>query len=133
VELATPEQVVSFLRAVGDRLPVAADIYIFGGSALLLIGGTRKTADLDYTLRAALIDQCRAVIEAVANDLELDAEENVPGEFMPLPTGSDQRHLFVGRYGALTAYIFDPYSMAVMKVDRAFASDFGCAVSDQKR
>jgi hypothetical protein len=124
MELSAPEQVEAFLQAVGDRLPVAADIYIYGGSALLLIGGHRNTADLDFTLRAALVDECRAVIQAVANDLNLDAEENAPVDFMPLPTGSDQRHLLIGRYGALTAYVFDPYSMAVMKIDRAFASDF---------
>ncbi len=123
MELSTPEQIEAFLQAVGEQLPAAADIYIFGGSALLLIGGSRNTADLDFTLRAASIDACRAVIEAVANELDLDAEENAPADFMPLPTGSDQRHRYIGQYGALTAFIFDPYSMAVMKVDRAFASD----------
>jgi hypothetical protein len=54
----------------------------------------------------------------------LDAEESVPSEFMPLPPEADSRHELIGRFGQLTAYILDPYSIAVMKIDRAFPSDF---------
>ncbi len=42
---------------------------------------------------------------------------------MPLPAGFETRHRYLGQYGALTAYLFDPYSMAVMKIDRAFETD----------
>jgi len=42
---------------------------------------------------------------------------------MPLPLGAESRHRQIERYGQLTAYIFDPYSIALMKIDRAFKSD----------
>ena len=42
---------------------------------------------------------------------------------MPLPAGVETRHRPLGQYGRLTAYLFDPYSIAVMKVDRAFETD----------
>jgi len=36
---------------------------------------------------------------------------------------SESRHQLVGYYGQLSAYIFDPYSIALMKIDRAFERD----------
>jgi hypothetical protein len=81
MDLSAPDQILKFLAVVGERLQSPAEIYIYGGGALLLIG------------------------------------------FMPLPTGADQRHRWIGQYGLLAAYILDPYSMAVMKLDRAFPTD----------
>jgi hypothetical protein len=91
---------------------------------ILLVGGQRRTADLDYSLEATIPEPCRLVIREVAAELGLDVEENAPAEFMPLPTGVEVRHKLIGRFGRLEAFVFDPYSMAVMKVDRAFPSDF---------
>ncbi len=65
----------------------------------------------------------RSIIDALATELGLDLEESDPSEFMPLPAGFETRHRHLGQYGALTAYLFDPYSMAVMKIDRAFETD----------
>jgi len=42
---------------------------------------------------------------------------------MPLPGGADERHQPIGHFGPLRAYIFDPYSIDVMKIDRAFPAD----------
>jgi hypothetical protein len=123
MELSTSEQIFAFLREVGERLPGPAEIFVFGGSALLLVGGRRNTADFDFTLRAQNEEACRAVISAVAAEFNFDAEENLPSGFMSLPDGADERHQLIGQFGQLTAYVFDPYSMAVMKVDRAFPSD----------
>jgi hypothetical protein len=66
MELSTSEQIFAFLREVGERLPGPAEIFVFGGSALLLVGGRRNTADFDFTLRAQNEEACRAVISAVA-------------------------------------------------------------------
>jgi hypothetical protein len=102
---------------------VPATIFIFGGSALLLIGRRRNTADVDFTLESPVVELCRPVINTVAAELSLEVEEKSPAGFMPMPAGADARHRLIGRYSLLTAYVLDPYSMAVMKVDRAFPSD----------
>lgn len=120
---ATPDRIIEFLARLGARLTVPTELFVFGGSALLLAGGRRNTADLDYTLQSEALDFCRQVIAVVAAELKLDAEESVPSEFMPLPPGADTRHELIGRFGQLTAYLLDPYSIAAMKINRAFPSD----------
>lgn len=124
MDLSATKQIVSFLEKVGSRLPGPATIHVFGGSAILLVGGQRTTADLDFTLQSPAENECRSIIGEVASELGLQVEENIPEEFMPLPAGSEQRHRFFGQFGLLRVFVLDPYSMAVMKVDRAFPSDF---------
>jgi hypothetical protein len=123
VDLSTPDQIYAFLARLGERLPVPADLYIFGGSALLLSGGRRNTADLDFELQSTAPEVCRETIAVVAADLDLDAEEAIPAEFMPLPSGAETRHRLIGQYGLLRVFLLDPYSIAIMKIDRAFPSD----------
>jgi hypothetical protein len=108
---------------LGRQCLEPADLYLFGGSALLLLGAGRHTGDLDFTVNAAHAESLRALINAVANELGLDVEESVPSEFMPLPSGAEERHRLIGHFGPLTAYIFDPYSIAIMKIDRSFKTD----------
>ena len=115
-----------FLQRLGQRFDHPASFYLFGGSAVLLLGGARKTGDVDFTFTvdADKADLLRGVIQTLATEMNLDLEESVPSEFMPLPAGTESRHRLIGRYGQIGAYIFDPYSLALMKVDRAFPSDF---------
>jgi hypothetical protein len=122
MQISQPEQLTQFLTRLGERYPHPAAIYIFGGSAILWLGGQRNTGDIDYTLvpaNAAL----REAISLTAAELDLALEESSPAEFMPLPTEAEKRHELIGTFGQLRAYMFDPYSMAVMKIDRAFDSD----------
>ena len=123
MDITTSEQLHEFLNELGKRCTFPASIYIFGGSAILLIGGARHTGDMDFTIHTSDDDAFRNIIQSLANEKGFDIEESVPSEFMPLPTGSETRHQLIGRYDHLTAYIFDPYSIAIMKIDRAFETD----------
>ena len=123
MELTTSDQIQQFLVRRGETLTVPAELYVFGGSALLLVGGRRNTADIDYSLRSSTLDVCRQIIAKVAAELKVDVEESEPSEFLPLAPGADARHELLGRFGLLMAYILDPYSIAAMKIDRAFPSD----------
>jgi hypothetical protein len=44
--------------------------------------------------------------------------------FIPLPVGSESRHQFVGRFGNLDVFHFDPYSTALCKIERGRTQDF---------
>lgn len=90
---------------------------------MLLIGGRRNTIDVDFTLTSAESPGARRAVMETAVELDLDVEESIPSAFMPLPSGYETRHILIGSFGMVTAYIFDPYSIAVMKIDRAFESD----------
>ena len=121
----TPEIIQSFLDAVGRRCDFPAEIYIFGGSALILMGSARGTIDVDYTLgtQTAHIDLLRRTIKSVSDEMDLDVDESIPSEFMPLPPDAALRHRVVYTSGQLKAYIFDVYSIALSKLERGFKSD----------
>jgi len=87
------------------------------------MGGVRHTGDVDFTIHTSDDNAFRKIIQSLANENDIDAEESAPSEFMPIPSESESRHQLLGRYGQLTAYIFDPYSIALMKIDRAFERD----------
>ncbi|MBP7692359.1 MAG: hypothetical protein KA764_10600 [Anaerolineales bacterium] len=120
--LSQPEQLRQFFDRLGQRHPQPAALYLFGGSAVLWLGGPRPTLDIDFTLTRG-DPALRQNIAAVAAELGLDLEESAPAEFMPLPAGHEKRHRFLGQFGSVAVYLFDPYSIAVMKIDRAFDSD----------
>jgi len=121
----TPPLIEQFLEELGRRFERPASIYVFGGSAILLLGGPRSTFDVDFTftIEAERADQLRQTIQTLAAEMDLDLEESEPAEFMPLPAGVEARRQPIGRYGEIEAYIFDLYSVALMKIDRAFPSD----------
>lgn len=85
MNLSSPDQLVEFFERLSQRHPESAEVYLFGGSALLLIGGRRITADVDYTIDPSADALRRAISEVGA--------------------------------------AYDPYSIAVMKLDRAFERD----------
>ena len=124
MDITTSGQLRNFLDELGERCTFPANIYIFGGSAILLIGGSRQTGDVDFTIHTSDNTVFRKIIQSLANEKGFDIEESVPSEFMPLPSESESRHQLIGRYGQLSAYIFDPYSIALMKIDRAFETDW---------
>jgi len=122
-QLSKPEQLKQFLTRLGEACPQPARLYLFGGSALLLMGGQRRTADIDYSVDERSGDEVRRAIAQVAAEMDLDVEESVPAEFTPLPAGAADRHQLIGQFGSLEAFVLDPYSIAVMKIDRAFEAD----------
>jgi hypothetical protein len=64
LELSSPEQLTHFFEELGRRYPQPAQIYLFGGSALLLIGSRRETVDVDFTLSAP--SEVEALRQAIA-------------------------------------------------------------------
>ena len=52
------------------------------------------------------------------DELRLNVELASPGDFIPLPSGWQERSPFVGREGRVTARHFDLYSQALAKVAR---------------
>ncbi len=122
--IATTE-IQTFLDALGERYTRPATLYLLGGSALCLLGNPRRTIDIDYTFIAPSsdIEQLTATIDAIAEELRLDLEVVPIEEFIPLPDGSEQRHRWVGQFGQVAVYIYDPYSIALSKLSRGFEAD----------
>jgi hypothetical protein len=125
MEPVTLDALHAFLQLLGERFTGTATIYLLGGGALALLGNPRTTVDVDYTFEAepGLEEQFEATVADLAAEMRLDVESVPIGEFVPLPPQAYARRWFVGRYGALTVYIFDPYTIALSKIARGFEAD----------
>jgi hypothetical protein len=122
--LATAE-VQAFLQRLGERYPHPVKLYLLGGSALCLLGSPRRTLDIDYTTEApsAAGTQLQTAIDTLATEMRLELEAVPIAEFIPLPDDAHTRHRWVGQFGGLAVYIYDPYSIALSKVARGFEAD----------
>lgn len=112
-----------FLTRLGNRYPQQANLYLLGGSALILLGSLRDTLDIDYVGDDTRKDDFQIVIDEVAAELNLETEAVPIDRFIPLPKGSEQRKIHIGLFGKINAYVIDPYSIALSKIDRGFETD----------
>jgi hypothetical protein len=114
-----------FLGSLGERFPDPGDLYLLGGSALCLLGSPRATVDIDYTFEPEGTTAARfeAAVDELAAQMHLDVEAVPIAQFVPLPPQAYERRRWVGRYGQLTVYVFDPYTIALSKIARGFEAD----------
>lgn len=108
---------------LADRYEQSDALYLLGGSALLMLGSQRLTADIDYLGDDRQVNELQRAIKGVAKQLGIDVEAVPIDEFLPLPPGALGRSIFVGQFGTLAAYAFDPYTIALSKLDRGFDTD----------
>ncbi len=112
-----------FLEELGKHQKQASTLYLLGGSALCLLGSSRPTIDIDYVGHDLQKDEFQKVIEQVARAMHLDVEAVPISEFVPLPDGAYERSIEVGQFGKIRVYIFDPYTIALSKIDRGLDTD----------
>lgn len=115
----------AFLARLGERSVHPATLYLLGGSALILLGSPRPTLDLDYVGSdlPAQMNDLQKTIQQVADEMRIEAEPLPFQEFIPVPQDAERRHIKIGQFGTLTVYVFDPYSIALSKIERGFESD----------
>jgi len=117
MEPVTPHTLNEFLTRLGERYSNPANLYLLGGSALLLLGTLRQTLDIDYTTD---LNPQQQALETTMNELaaqyRLDVEAVPIAEFVPLPTGAETRRYFIGRFGQVDVYIYDLYTIALSKI-----------------
>lgn len=121
------ESLSRLFAAVGARLAEPANLYVLGGGALVLLGSPRRTRDLDVVGSDLPARQpsspLQTVLEQVAQEMKIGVDPIPFDEFIPLPSDAEMRHRPVGQYGKLTVYVFDPYSIALSKIERGFKTD----------
>ena len=120
---------MNLLEELGRRYDRPAELYLVGGAALCLLGNVRTTLDLDFVgndMPAAeerAPNTLRATLESLAAELRVEIEAVPLEQFIPVPGDADTRHHLVGNFGTVHVYVFDPYSIALSKLDRGLPSD----------
>ena len=127
---ATRERIVEFLHALGDRFNKPGRIYLVGGTTIVMEGLRKQSVDVDLTYQIDDNDHDTFLktIRELKDQLNINIEEASPGDFIPLPSGSSDRAIYVGRFGQLDVYHFDLYSTVLSKIARGSEEDFSDAM-----
>lgn len=112
------------LNQIGECLPPSSQLTLIGGSAMLLLGNSRWTMDIDFFGDDVNPNELHRQILQIARELKIQMEAVPLDRFIPLPEGSEQRAIAVSQFGNLSVYVADPYSIALSKVDRGLDNDF---------
>jgi hypothetical protein len=118
------DQIRAYLYTLGNRYTHPAQLYLLRGSALCLLGSPRPTLDIDYIGDDLKKDDLQIKMEEIAREMGLDVEAVPINSFIPVPSGGNKRSLHIGKFGKIDVYVFDPYSIALSKLERGFDIDF---------
>jgi hypothetical protein len=125
-ELADAERIHRLMRGLGQAARADGTCYLTGGATAVLEGWRATTIDVDIALEPEQDVVLRA-LTGLKEELDVNVELASPADFIPLPSGWQDRSPFVGREGLLTFRHFDPYSQALAKLERGHAQDLGDA------
>ncbi len=121
----TRDRIEALLRAIGDSFRHPCRLYLSGGDGLVWRGlrGLTRDVDISFDLDPAHHDAWIRTIRDLKDRLDINIEEAQPGHFVPLPPGSAERAEFIGRFGQVDAFLFDPYAVALSKLERGHVQD----------
>ena len=89
-----------------------------------MLGRTRRTMDIDFSLSfSEQTRSLRELMQSIADELGLELEVITLEEFVPVPANASHRHHFVGQFGFIEVYVYDPYTIALSKLARGFETD----------
>jgi hypothetical protein len=125
------ERISEFLRQVGERYHKPARLYLVGGTSLVFEGYRQQTLDVDLVIEVSADNHGDLIhaLQEIMRLLDVNVEEASPGDFIPLPAGYAERHIFLGRYGQVDVFHFDLYSTALGKVERGRRQDIADVVA----
>lgn len=121
-EVADADRIRRFMRGLGPEADVETRVYFTGGATAVLLGWRRSTIDIDIRI-VPETDRLLRVIPLLKEELRINVELASPADFIPVPTGWEDRSLFIASEGKIAFYHFDPYAQALAKIERSHAQD----------
>lgn len=121
----TRARVETFLQRLGRPYRGRGRLYLVGGTQMVYGGFRAQTQHVDYVAHLDVADDQDFIraIRTLIHDLSISVEPAGPGDFIPLPSGWQERSRFIGRYGDLEAFTFDPVATALSKIERGSSQD----------
>lgn len=110
------------MRALGAEASREGACYFTGGATAVLVGWREATIDIDIALVPEQDELLRA-LPRMKDELRVNVELAAPGDFIPLPSGWEERSISAGREGGLSFFHFDPYSQGLAKLERGHTRD----------
>lgn len=119
------QRIERFLRELGRAFRHPARLYLVGGTTLVYEQLRRTTMDIDFTVDVAPAHHGEFMrqLARLKDALAMNVEEASPADFIPLPSGWQERARYLGRFGQVEAFHFDPLSTALSKLARGFEED----------
>jgi hypothetical protein len=115
-------KIEGFMAAVGRRVVGKGSIYLAGGATAVLHGWRPMTIDVDLKPDP----EPRGFFEALAalkNELDINVELACPDQFIPAIPGWRERSIFIGKYGLVDFFHYDPYGQVLSKLHRGHERD----------
>ncbi len=122
LQLADSARIEQFMRELGRVVPVEGRVYLTGGATAVLHGWRDTTIDVDIKLIPDH-DEILREIPRLKEALNLNVELAAPSDFIPLPSGWEDRSPLIRREGKLSFHHFDPVAQALSKVERGHEQD----------
>lgn len=112
------------MAALGRAVSREHDVYLVGGATAVIEGWRDSTVDIDIALPpgAGADDILRALVP-IKEALQLNVELASPADFVPVPSGWQERARSVAREGSVTFLHFDLYAQGLAKLERGHDRD----------
>jgi len=104
--LADAATIRRFMRELGEAADISARVFLTGGATAVLVGWRASTIDVDVKI-VPESDRIFRAIPALKERLHLNVELASPDDFIPVPTGWEQRSPFIAQEGRLAFHHFD--------------------------
>ena len=118
--------VEAFLTRLGEAFDRPGRIFLVGDTTQVFEGWRARTDRLHFA--AEVEPGYRAAFDEAVHGLQaqtgIEVLEESPADVIPLPAGHEKRARFVGRFGALEVFHFDPYSVAFRLIARGDEPDY---------
>jgi hypothetical protein len=121
-ELADAGRIRRLMGELGRESESDARVYFTGGATAVLYGWRQSTIDVDMKIVPELDSILRA-LPGLKEGLRVNVELASPADFIPVPSGWEDRSPFIARERKINFHHFDLYAQALAKVERGHAQD----------
>ncbi len=118
----TRERIDKLMDRLGRAASVPMRVYLVGGSSAVVVGWRDATIDIDLAMRPHDDALLRAIPESKLA-LDVNIELASPADFIPLPSGWEDRSPLITRRHHVSFHHFDFYSQALAKLERGHRQD----------